>query len=148
MIPNDLYLCKLTCPFVFLNKREVLSRFSEKFNIFKYFFPRARHILMTFELWTLCARLCIFSLYISHLLLSSLQASIDMWTILIYKSWWWLLKPKYQRRLYIIIYSPIWIMFIYIYLFNFFIQKIWRSPVTFFVFLKTSKMRKRIEINL
>ena len=31
----------------------------------------ARHILKTFEFWTLCSCLCIFSLYISHLLLSS-----------------------------------------------------------------------------
>ena len=37
MIPNDLYICKLICC-VFFNKREVLSRFFEKSNIFKYFF--------------------------------------------------------------------------------------------------------------
>ena len=49
---------------------------------------------MTFKLWTLGARLCIFSLYISHLLLPSQQASIAMWTILISKSWWWFLKPE------------------------------------------------------
>ena len=30
---------------------------------FANMFPRARHILMTFELWTLCVRLSIFSLY-------------------------------------------------------------------------------------
>ena len=36
MIPNDLYIWKLTCC-VFLNKREVLSRFFGKSNIFKYF---------------------------------------------------------------------------------------------------------------
>ena len=56
---------------------------------FSNIFPHARHVLMTFELWTLCACFCIFSLYISHLLLSSQQASIAMWTILISKSWWW-----------------------------------------------------------
>ena len=61
---------------------------------FSNIFPRVRHVLMTFGLWTLCARLCIFSLYISHLLLSSQQASITMWTILISKSWWRLPKPK------------------------------------------------------
>ena len=61
---------------------------------FSNMFPHARHALTTFEWWTLCARLCIFLLYISHLLLSSQQASIAMWTILISKSWWWLLKPK------------------------------------------------------
>ena len=33
--------------------------------IFSNMFPRARHVLVTFELWTLCACLCIFSLYIS-----------------------------------------------------------------------------------
>ena len=48
MIPNDLYICKLICC-VFLNKREVLSRFFEKSNIFKYIFPRAKIVLMTFE---------------------------------------------------------------------------------------------------
>ena len=31
-----------------LNKREVLSRFFGKSNIFKYIFSRARHVLMTF----------------------------------------------------------------------------------------------------
>ena len=55
---------------------------------FSNMFLRARHVLMTFELWTLCARLCIFSLYISHLLQSSQPASIAMWTILISKPWW------------------------------------------------------------
>ncbi len=38
---------------------------------FSNIFPRAKHVLMTFEFWTLCACLSIFSLYISHLLLSS-----------------------------------------------------------------------------
>ena len=32
--------------------------------------------------------------------------------------------------------------------YSWWIQKIWRSPVTFFVFLEISKMRNRIEINL
>ena len=36
MIPNDLYIWKLICC-IFLNKREVLSRFFEKFYIFQYF---------------------------------------------------------------------------------------------------------------
>ena len=36
MIPNDLYIRKLTCC-VFLNKREVLPCFFGKSNIFKYF---------------------------------------------------------------------------------------------------------------
>ena len=48
---------------------------------FSNIFPRAKHVLMTFEFWTLCACLSIFSLYISHLLLSSQQSPIDMWTI-------------------------------------------------------------------
>ena len=48
---------------------------------FSNIFPRAKHVLMTFEFWTLCGCLCIFSLYISLLLLSSQQAPIDMWTI-------------------------------------------------------------------
>ena len=37
MIPNDLYIWKLTCRCVFLNEREVLFRFFGKSNIFKYF---------------------------------------------------------------------------------------------------------------
>ena len=36
MIPNNLYIWKLTCC-IFLNKQEVLSNFFEKSNIFKYF---------------------------------------------------------------------------------------------------------------
>ena len=38
MIPNNLYIWKLTCRCVFLNKQEVLSRFFGKYeyNIFKY----------------------------------------------------------------------------------------------------------------
>ena len=36
MIPNDLYIWKLTCRCVFLNKREVLPHFFGKSNIFKY----------------------------------------------------------------------------------------------------------------
>ena len=48
---------------------------------FSNIFPRAKHVLMTFEFWTLCACLSIFSLYISHLLLSSQQAPIALWTI-------------------------------------------------------------------
>ena len=86
MIPNDLYIWKLTCHHIFL--------VSLGNPTFSNMFPRARHILMILKLWTLCAHLCIFLLYISHLLQSSQQASIAMWTILISKSWWWLLKPK------------------------------------------------------
>ena len=110
---------------------------------FSNIFPRARHILMTFKLWPLCARLCIFSLYISHLLQSSQQASIAMWTILISKSWWWLLQPRRwtstlihykftyldyvfllssssSSDIYIYIYVCIYI-YIYIYIYYFFI---------------------------
>ena len=39
----------------------------------------------------------IFRLYIFHLFLLSRQTSIAMWTILISKSWWWLLEPKRLR---------------------------------------------------
>ena len=61
---------------------------------FSNIFSRARHVLLTFESWTLCARLCIFSLHISHFS-PVISASIHcLWTILISKSWWWLLKPK------------------------------------------------------
>ena len=91
MIPNDLYIWNFTRHCVFLNKREVLSRFFGKSNIFKYVSTCQTR---SSDFWTLCARLCVFSLYISHLLLSSQQASIAIWTILISKSWWWLLKLK------------------------------------------------------
>ena len=65
--------------FVSINGRFCLV--SLKNPTFSNIFPRAKHVLMTFEFLTLCACLCIFSLYISHLLLSSQQAPIDMWTI-------------------------------------------------------------------
>ena len=61
---------------------------------FSNIFPRANHVLMTFEFWTLCACLSIFSLYISHWLLSSQQSPIDIVNYFISKSWWWLLKAK------------------------------------------------------
>ena len=55
------------------------------------------------------------------------------------------------------IYIYIYILFVYdffipfhnrVSILVFFIKKIWRSPVTFFVFLEISKMRNRMEINL
>ena len=63
MIPNDLYIWKLIC-YVFLNKREVLSRFFEKILYFLIFFPRAKHVLMTFEFWTLCV--CFIYLFVVY----------------------------------------------------------------------------------
>ena len=59
---------------------------------FSNIFPRAKHVLMTFEFWTLCACLFIFSLYISHLLLSSQQSPIYIVNYFISKSWWWLIN--------------------------------------------------------
>ena len=56
MIPNDLYIWKLTCPFVFLNKREVLSRFFAKWNIFKYVFTCQTR---SYDFWIMNA-MCIF----------------------------------------------------------------------------------------
>ena len=41
-----------------------------------------------------CVHVCIFSLYTFYLVLLSRQVSIAMWTILISKFWWWLLRPK------------------------------------------------------
>ena len=42
-----------------------------------------------------CVHVCVsFRCIFLYLLLSSQQASIALWTILIFKFWWWLLKPK------------------------------------------------------
>ena len=87
------------CPFNFQSecligyKRKIIKTLISRANLLNMSWC-ARHV-KTFELWMLCACLCIFSLYIFHLLLLSQQGSIAMWTILISKSWWWLLKPKH-----------------------------------------------------
>ena len=84
MIPNDLYIWKLVAYFS-INRRFCLISLGNP--TFSNIFPRAKHVIMTFELWTLSARSSLFSLYISHRLLSSQQASVAMWTISISKSW-------------------------------------------------------------
>ena len=60
MIPNDLYIWKLTCC-VFLNKREVLSHFFGKYNIFKYF---STCLTRSYDFWIMNA-MCTFTVYIS-----------------------------------------------------------------------------------
>ena len=64
MIANDLYIWKHTCC-VFLNKREVLSRFFEKSNIFKYFPTFQTH---SNDFWIMnvrCTFLYLFVVYFS-----------------------------------------------------------------------------------
>ena len=65
MIPNDLYIWKLTCYCVFLNKREVLSRFFGKSNIFKYFSTYQTH---SYDFWimnAMCTFIYLFVIYFS-----------------------------------------------------------------------------------
>ena len=81
-----------TCLCVFLKRRKDLFRSFKKSNIFKYI--STCQTLSEHLIYKRCLHVCIFSLYTVHLLLLSRQASITMWTILISKSWWWLLKPK------------------------------------------------------
>ena len=67
---------------------------SWKIPTFSNIFPRDKHVLNTFELRTLYARLYVFVVYILFAPVIQ-QASIAVWTIfLISKSCWWLLKPK------------------------------------------------------
>ena len=70
-----------------------MSRFSGKYNIFKHVSTCQTR---SYDFWimnAMCMFVYLFVIFF-HLLLSSLQASIAMWAILISKSWWWLLKPK------------------------------------------------------
>ena len=73
---RSIYMKNLLVAYFLINGRFCLVSLGN--SAFSNMFPRAGHVLMTFELWTLCARLCIFSLHISHLLLSSQQTSIAM----------------------------------------------------------------------
>ena len=81
MIPNDLYIWKLICC-VFLNKREVLSRFFEKILHFLIFFhvPNTFWWLLNFErdVHVYLSFRCIFLICFCHL---SNHPSI-LWTIL------------------------------------------------------------------
>ena len=64
MIPNDLYIWKLTCC-VFLDKREVLSRFFGKSNIFKYVSTCQTR---SYDFWimnTMCTLMYLFVVYFS-----------------------------------------------------------------------------------
>ena len=84
LISGEVYMGNKTYENLFVAYFSINGRFclvSLKNPTFSNIFPRAKHVLMTFEFWTLCACLSIFSLYISHLLLSSQQAPIDMGTI-------------------------------------------------------------------
>ena len=65
MIPNDLYIWKLTW-YVFLNKREVLSRFIGKSNIFKYFSTCQTHSNDFWIMNTICMSMNLFVVYFSY----------------------------------------------------------------------------------
>ena len=65
MIPNALYIWKLTCRCVFLNKREVWPRFFVKSNIFKYF---STYQTRSYDFWimnAMCTFLYLFVVYFS-----------------------------------------------------------------------------------
>ena len=63
MIPNDLYIWKLTCRCIFLNKQEVLSRFFGKFNIFKYFSTCQTHSNDFWIMNAMCTFMYLFVVY-------------------------------------------------------------------------------------
>ena len=65
MDDSKLYIWKLTCHCVFLNKREVLSRFFGKFNIFKYV---STCQIRSYDFWimnTMCMFMYLFVVYFS-----------------------------------------------------------------------------------
>ena len=71
MIPNDLYIGKLICRCVFLNKREVLSRFFGKSNIFKYVSTCQTR---SYDFWiinAMCTFIYLFVVYFSFALVIS-----------------------------------------------------------------------------
>ena len=111
MIPNDLYIWKLTCLCVFLNKREVLSRFFGKSNIFKYFFhvPHTFLWLFNYERYVhVCVSFrCIFLICSCHLIKHPSLCEL-FWCTSPDDGYW---NRNVWRRLHIIINSPIWIMF-------------------------------------
>ena len=65
MIANDLFIWKLTCWCVFLNKREVLSRFFEKSTIFKYFSTCQKRSDDFWIMNALCTFIYLFIVYFS-----------------------------------------------------------------------------------
>ena len=62
----------------FFKRREDFSRLLKN-PTFSNIFPRAKHVVNTFELRTLCARLYVFVVFYLFLLFQ--QASIAVWTI-------------------------------------------------------------------
>ena len=63
MIPNDLYIRKLTCAFP--TEREVLSCFIRKSSIFKYVSTCQTHFYGFWIINTMCAFVCLFFVYFS-----------------------------------------------------------------------------------
>ena len=79
--------------FAYFLKNGRIHLFSLKIQHFQIYFhmPNTFLTLLSYEP---CVHVCIFSLYTFYLVPLSRQVSIVMWTILISKSWLWLLKPK------------------------------------------------------
>ena len=90
MIPNDLYIWKLICC-VFLNKREVLSRFLEKSNIFKYFSTCQTR---SDDFWILNAMCMFMYLFVVYFSFAPVISASTHWYVnyFISKSWWWLIN--------------------------------------------------------
>ena len=92
MIPNDLYICKLICC-VFRNKREVLSCFFEKSNIFKYFSSCQTRSDDFWILNAMCMFMYLFVVYFSFA--PVISASTHRYVnYFISKSWWWLINQN------------------------------------------------------
>ena len=83
MFPNDLYISKLTCRSVFLNKREVLSRFFGKSNIFQYFSTCQTHSYDFRIMNAMCTFMYVFIVYFSFapVILASIHCYVNYFDI-------------------------------------------------------------------
>ena len=80
----------LVFAYFLINERIYLVSLGKRFQIY-FHVPDTFLTHLNYERYV---HVCTFPLYTFHLLLLSQHASIAMWTILISKSWWWLLKLK------------------------------------------------------
>ena len=110
---RSIYIWKLTCLYVFLNKREDVSRFFRKSNIFKYISTcqtRSKHLWTMNAMCTLLYFRCI--LFFCSCYLSKHPSLCELFWYLNPDDGYW--NQNVQRRLYIIINSPIWIIYIFL----------------------------------
>ena len=80
-LQNNLYIWKLVFAYFLINRRIYLVSLGNP--TFSNIFPCARHVLNTFELWTLCARLYLFIVYFSFapIILASIHRYVNYFDI-------------------------------------------------------------------